>query len=149
MAGADCTIVGNWSRLASKEQELPILRDRYHEAVERGARLFDEGAFFEAHEAWEARWLRETDETRRRLLQGLIQVAAGFHKLLMIGSPDAALRLLTKGLAKLDACPASFAGVEIAPFRDGARACASALAAGNFDRVAIPKLGVTKAGSSS
>ena len=106
----------------------------------RGARLFDEGAFFEAHEAWEEQWRVETDETRRRLLQGLIQVAAGFHKLLVMGSAEGAQRLLARGLAKLDATPASMAGKEIVAFRAAVHECARALAAGRLDRTAIPKM---------
>jgi hypothetical protein len=60
----------------------------------RGTRLFDAGKFFEAHEVWEERWRVATDQVERDLLQGLIQVAAAFHKLLVMKSTDAALRLL-------------------------------------------------------
>jgi uncharacterized protein len=107
----------------------------------RGARLFDEGAFFEAHEVWEDLWRAETDAARRSWLQGLIQVAAAFHKLLVVGSAEAALRLFAKGLAKLEAHPANVVGLEMAAFYDGVRACAGDLAAGCFDRAAIPKIG--------
>jgi predicted metal-dependent hydrolase len=124
-----------------------VVHDPSDQSLELGARLFDEGAFFEAHEAWEERWLAETDQTRRRLLQGLIQIAAAFHKLLVMGSADAASRLLAKGLAKLDACPAHIEGAEIAAFREGTRACATALAEGRFDRSAIPRLGKPNVGS--
>jgi predicted metal-dependent hydrolase len=113
------------------------------DALVRGARLFDEGAFFAAHEAWEKPWLDETDEKVRRLLQGLIQVAAAFHKLFVTGSVEPAQRLLAKGLAKLDACPASLIGVDVAAFRDAAREWASQLAAGRIDRAAIPKMRMT------
>jgi predicted metal-dependent hydrolase len=106
----------------------------------RGALLFDSGAFFEAHEAWEMGWLVETDPTQRRFLQGLIQVAAGFHKLLATGSVDSASRLIAKGMAKLDACPARVGCTDVATFRDGVRAWAHDLATGRFDRAAIPKV---------
>lgn len=105
-----------------------------------GALLFDEGRFFEAHEAWEEHWLAETEETKRRFLQGLIQVAAGFHKLVVQDQPDSAERLLAKGLAKLDACSEPIDGVDLARFRDAVRSCASELSAGRFDRSRIPKL---------
>lgn len=110
------------------------------ESLIAGARLFDAGQFFEAHEAWEQHWLVETDETRRRVLQGLIQVAAAFHKLLIQNQPESAERLFAKGLAKLDACPGPIDGPDLALFRDGVRACASELAAGRFDRSMVPKL---------
>jgi hypothetical protein len=106
----------------------------------RGARLFDAGAYFEAHEAWEERWLVETNETQRRLLQGLIQIAAAFHKLIVMGSADSASRLLAKGLAKLDSSPANIGGMSVCVFRDAVRVFARDLAAGRFDRSAVPKI---------
>ena len=109
------------------------------DAFARGARLFDAGAFFDAHEAWEERWLVETDETNRRALQGLIQIAAAFHKLVVVGSADSAARLLAKGLAKIDESPEGVGGISVA-FREGVRACARDLAAGGFTRAAIPQL---------
>jgi hypothetical protein len=70
------------------------------------------------HEAWEERWLVETNDARRRLLQGLIQIAVAFHKLIVMGAADSASRLLAKGLAKLDAPPAKIAGMSVCAFRD-------------------------------
>jgi predicted metal-dependent hydrolase len=109
------------------------------DAFARGARLFDAGAFFDAHEAWEERWLVETDERTRRVLQGLIQIAAAFHKLIVIGSADSAARLLAKGLAKIDESPDALAWMSVA-FRKGIHACARDLAAGRFTASAIPHL---------
>jgi predicted metal-dependent hydrolase len=106
----------------------------------RGARLFDAGAFFDAHEAWEERWLVETNETQRRLLQGLIQIAAAFHKLVVMGAADSASRLFARGLAKLDASAAKIAGMSVSAFRDAVRGFARDLAAGRFDRSAVPKI---------
>jgi predicted metal-dependent hydrolase len=109
------------------------------ELVCDGARLFDEGRFFEAHEAWEAHWLVEKDEARRLLLQGLIQIAAAFHKLLDNEAPEPAARLYAKGLAKLDRCPAELGGADLPRFTSAVRACAAALAAGRFDRAMTPR----------
>jgi predicted metal-dependent hydrolase len=112
----------------------------FRESLRGGAHLFHRGAFFEAHEEWEQRWRGETDPTRRKLLQGLIQIAAALHKLLVQRSPEAAFRLFTRGLAKLDDCPANVAGVDVGSFREGARACANALAEGRFLPAEIPEL---------
>jgi predicted metal-dependent hydrolase len=111
----------------------------FEELVRAGAKLFDDGRYFEAHEAWEEHWLVEKDETRRLLLQGLIQIAAALHKLVDKDAPEPAARLFAKGLAKLDAAPADVEGADLAAFREGVRACAQALAEGCFDRAAIPK----------
>ncbi len=111
------------------------------ETFERAARLFDAGRFFEAHEAWEERWRVATEKAERDFLQGLIQVAAAFHKLLEMKSADAASRLLAKGLTKLDACPLHPPEMDLSAFREGLRACASDLAAGRFVRATIPAIG--------
>jgi hypothetical protein len=107
------------------------------EALAAGARLFDAGAFWEAHEAWEERWRIESGDAERSLLQGLIQVAASLHKLLVMGDPAAASRILARGLAKLDALPAS---PELAAAREALRACAAGIEAGQLGRERIPKL---------
>jgi Domain of unknown function (DUF309) len=126
---------------------LPTNADAMHDALVRGSTLFDAGAFFEAHEAWEEQWRVEIDETRRRFLQGLIQVAAAYHKLFVAHSVDAASRLLMKGLTKLDACPAlvSTAGIEV--FVEAVHVNARDLATGHVDRAAVPKLGARTARS--
>jgi Domain of unknown function (DUF309) len=108
---------------------------------ESGARLFDAGLFFEAHEAWEERWRVTEDKAERAFLQGLIQIAAAFHKLLMMKSPEAASRLLAKGLAKLDACSTSPPKMDLAAFRQALRTCECDLAAGQFVRATIPSIG--------
>lgn len=111
-----------------------------HEAFLRGARLFDRGAFFEAHEAWEERWRTETDTSSRRFFQAFIQVAAAFHKLIVMRAPASALRLLARGLAKLDACP-NVSAFGIVGFCAALRVCEQAIAQGTFDPSMIPTLG--------
>jgi predicted metal-dependent hydrolase len=108
----------------------------------RGARLFDAGEFFEAHEVWEAHWRGATDNVERDFFQGLIQVAAAFHKLLVMKSADASSRILAKGLARLDGCPAQIHGMDLAAFRERLRACASDVASGRLTRAQIPTMGV-------
>jgi predicted metal-dependent hydrolase len=114
--------------------------DAFDDALLRGARLFDTQAFFAAHEAWEQRWLGETREEPRRLIQGLIQIAAGFHKRLSRNAVGSASRLLTRGLAKLDGCPTLVRALGLGPFADEVRACASAPALASLDPARIPTL---------
>ena len=110
----------------------------------RGARLHEEGAYWQAHEAWEGLWREERGENTRLLLQGLIQVTAAFHKLCAQGDGDAALRLLDRGLEKLDRLPDAQDGVEVRAFRNGTRTCRDALAVdrASFDRSMIPRVTV-------
>jgi hypothetical protein len=90
-------------------------------ALERGRLLFNAGRYFEAHDAWEEAWLRE-DEAARRLLQGLIQIAAALLKASRGERPRGCLLLLDWGLAKLDGIADSSAGLALAPFRVRLRA---------------------------
>jgi Domain of unknown function (DUF309) len=110
------------------------------DAVLGGAALFDAGAYFEAHEVWEGRWREEKDALHKQLLHGLVQTAAAFHKLLVMQSPEAATRLLARGLSKLDACPESLAGLDLASLRDRLRAVTRGVAAGDLDAASVPRI---------
>jgi len=97
------------------------LRAETRAALEQGRRLFNAGHFFEAHEVWEAAWLREEAEIRT-LLQGLIQVAAAFHQALDRRNASGCARLLAAGGIRLDALPDRFGGLALAAFRDAVAA---------------------------
>ena len=75
------------------------------EALIAGARLFDDGRYWDAHEAWEERWRVETDERERKFVQALIQIAAALHKRHVTKDEAATARLFAKALAKLEAGP--------------------------------------------
>ncbi|MDQ6771369.1 MAG: DUF309 domain-containing protein [Candidatus Dormibacteraeota bacterium] len=45
--------------------------------LERGIELFDQGLYWEAHEAWEEAWTPDRHGSDRGFYKGLIQVAAG------------------------------------------------------------------------
>jgi hypothetical protein len=118
-------------------EDAPGVPASAREAFAIGARLFDDGAFWAAHEAWEVRWRVEPDEAERRMLQGLIQIAAAFHQLRVMNAPEAAGRLIGRGLAKLESWPEGF---ELATFRVGVEACARALTEGRAVDVVVPLL---------
>ncbi len=80
-----------------------------------GLRCFRSGAFFEAHEHWETVWLA-AQEPEKTFLQGLIQIAAGFHHY-QRGNCAGTISLLRSALRRLDRYPESFAGLEVAPLR--------------------------------
>ncbi len=85
------------------------------ECLRRGAALFDAARFWDAHEAWEEAWLEEEGEVRL-FLQGLIQVAAGYHKATVQMQPNGCVKLLHSGLEKLRPLPPEFLGVQLAAF---------------------------------
>lgn len=116
-------------------------------ALAAGAARFDAGRFFDAHEVWEDAWRVERGAPRL-LLQGLIQIAAGFHKGLVQGRPAGMARLLASGLAKLEAAGAG--ADRLAAFRaevEGWRRAALAWAAGAARPArAVPPLGPVRWG---
>lgn len=70
-------------------------------ALDRADVLGAAGRFFDAHEELEARWMTAAGD-EKILLQGLIQVAAGLHRLkLDPRKTDGARYLLDRGLRKL------------------------------------------------
>jgi uncharacterized protein len=93
------------------------LREETRAALGEGRRLFNTGRFFEAHEVWEAAWLREEAEIRT-LLQGLIQVAAAFHQALDRRNASGCARLLAAGGTRLEALPGSCAGLALPTLRE-------------------------------
>lgn len=109
------------------------------ESLDRGVGLFDAGEFFAAHEAWEDGWKATEEPETRLLLQGLIQVAAGFYKIVVQGKPDSAQRLLARGLEKLEQVSAP-PGLDLARIREAGRACVVALGRGEFSRAMIPRI---------
>jgi len=90
-------------------------------ALAEGRRLFNAGRFFEAHEVWEAAWLREEGEMRR-LLQGLIQIAAGYHHAFDRHQAPGCVRLLRAGWERLRPLDAAAAGLALETFRDAVAA---------------------------
>lgn len=117
-------------------------------ALREGIARFNRGQFWEAHEAWEEAWQKESG-TARIFLQGLIQLAAACHKGLCMGSPRGMAMLFERAgekLARVAAEGSSFAGMELEPLLAAARAGEKLAmqwergAIGQFDRRAIPVL---------
>ncbi|MDQ6691568.1 MAG: DUF309 domain-containing protein [Candidatus Dormibacteraeota bacterium] len=46
-------------------------------SLERGIRLFNQGRYWDAHEAWEEAWTLDRTGPDRAFYKGLIQIAAG------------------------------------------------------------------------
>ena len=85
------------------------------EALARGAELFNQGQYWEAHEAWEELWLELEDEPKL-FVQGLIQAAAAGHKAFVQLQPRGCVKLLGTALEKLSRSPQDFLGVETRDF---------------------------------
>jgi predicted metal-dependent hydrolase len=47
--------------------------------IEEGMNFFNEGRYFEAHEAWEKLWRNAPESPERHFIQGMIKIAAALH----------------------------------------------------------------------
>nr|WP_228530997.1 MULTISPECIES: DUF309 domain-containing protein [Myxococcaceae] len=83
--------------------------------MQEGVRLFNAGAHWEAHEAWEGAW-REAGGERRALLHGLILAAAGWVQRGR-GREAGAHTLFGRALQRLKGLPADCGGLDVAALR--------------------------------
>lgn len=91
-----------------------------HPLAIEGIRLFDEGHYFEAHEALEAAWRDERGEIRH-LYRGILQVAVGYYHIKR-GNYTGARKLFVRCRQWLDPFPAACRGIDVAQLRQDALA---------------------------
>ena len=82
---------------------------------EQGIDLFNQGRFFECHEAWEEIWKRSDGELKL-FYQGLIQAAVAILHA-QGGNLDGARSLYQKASAKLDSIPHEHMGLAVGELR--------------------------------
>jgi predicted metal-dependent hydrolase len=80
----------------------------------KGIAEFNRGHFFEAHEVWEELWGEAVGE-EKRFYQGLVQVAAGYHKL-SLDQRNGARKLLERGWQTLKTFPPHYAEIHLSSF---------------------------------
>jgi len=68
--------------------------------IDEGIKLFNEGAYFEAHDFFEDLWM-EAVEDERDFYQGMVQVSVGSYHLIC-GNYTGALSQYRKGIEKLE-----------------------------------------------
>jgi predicted metal-dependent hydrolase len=93
--------IPRFERVTKKMPNLLSIPIELERDLRIGEALFNEGLFFDCHEYLEGAWNRSAGE-EKIMLQGIIQAAAGFHKL-ELGSPDGCFELLGKSVEKLSA----------------------------------------------
>jgi predicted metal-dependent hydrolase len=109
------------------------------EIFRRGFEDFNAGRFFAAHETWEEIWLHSA-EPEKTLLQGLIQIAAGFHHISK-DNLEGGCALLTAGIVKLGRSPARYRGTRVRDLKEAARFWVVELQEGRIPaRESMPRL---------
>lgn len=85
--------------------------DSYWHLFRQAVLQFNSHDFFSAHDSFEELWLEESG-SKRKFLQGLIQISAGYFHLVS-GNKSGALSLLTKGMQKIVDFSPDFEGVNV------------------------------------
>lgn len=80
-----------------------------------GLELFNQGAYFEAHEALETAWREESGPTRD-LYRGILQVAVAYHHILR-GNYPGAIKLFQRCRQWLAPFPNTCNGINLLQFR--------------------------------
>ncbi len=98
---------------------LQISPDEDHESlpshVIEGLRLFNQGKYFEAHEAFEIAW-REESRPIRAVYQGLLQAAVTYLHL-QRGNYRGACKVYERAMKRLEGWPAIWKGIDLATLR--------------------------------
>ena len=97
------------------------------EAHATAIRLFDDGNYFGAHEAWETCWMRSRGTGDEEFFKGLAQLGAGYTHW-MRGNPQGAAALLGRALERIGRSGSPHRGIDIAAFMgtvEGLRATAA------------------------
>ncbi len=84
-------------------------------AFREGLALFNQGRFFDCHEAWEVVW-KQAEGAERLLVQGLIQAAVALLHVER-GNLRGARSVYAKACAKLDPLPSNLMGLALEDFR--------------------------------
>jgi predicted metal-dependent hydrolase len=87
-------------------------------AVDHGVRLFNDGAYHEAHDCFEAEWYNYgAGTTESAFLHGMVQVAAGVHKHVDYEDDDGLRSLFETALQYLHGVPSDFYGLDVRSIR--------------------------------
>ncbi len=84
-------------------------------AFREGLALFNQGRFFDCHEAWEVVW-KQTEGAERLFVQGLIQAAVALLHVER-GNLRGARSVYARACAKLDSLPPDLMGLALEDFR--------------------------------
>jgi predicted metal-dependent hydrolase len=107
--------------------------------LRRGIELFNEGEFWEAHEAWEGAWMPHRAEPGSDFFKGLIQVAAGWHHYRRHNRNGALIKWGTGAGYLRGHLPVAH-GVELAPLVEHTDAARARLEATDWVELEPPRL---------
>lgn len=124
---------------AEAELHPTLTPKRRRQLLEEGIALFNRGAYFDCHEAFEEIW-RSTSPEPKDLFQGLIQVAVGLYHHLERQRPDVARRVMAKGRRRLVPLAPTCQGLDLAALLTAVERWEAWLALGRGEPPPLPRL---------
>jgi predicted metal-dependent hydrolase len=112
------------------------------EVLRRGAALYDDGMYWEAHEVWEEVWRRRKGQPDRDFLKGMIQGAAGMWHLSQ-GNYKGALSVLGRAIDYLEPYLPEREGIDVQGYRQALRLARSE-SARSLETGEVPDMGTYK-----
>jgi hypothetical protein len=115
------------------------------EVLRRGADLFDNGSFWEAHEVWEEVWRRRAGQDDRDFLKGIIQGAAGMWHATQ-GNYKGAVSVIGRAVEYLAPYRPAREGIDVSALadalQDAIEACEAAMTTGEPPTLPTIRLGL-------
>jgi len=93
--------------------------------LREGIRLFNEGRYFESHEAWEDFYQR-AEEAHKPFIEALIQMAAAFRMRRDFGEVKGPVRAARQALIRLENYRPVYLGVKVTPLMQAVQQWAEA-----------------------
>jgi uncharacterized protein len=105
-----------------------------------GIRLFNEGRFFESHEAWEAVYA-EAEDQHKAFIEGLVQLAAAFRIVADFGETKGPVRMIYQALIRFENYQPVYLQIRVKELSDAMEAWARGIEKGTGEfPSAIPKI---------
>jgi uncharacterized protein len=117
-------------------------------SLERGIELFNQGRYWDAHEAWEEAWMPDRKGADAGFLKGLIQVAAGCYHYRR-HNRRGAVNKWRSGAGYLRAYPAGHRGLAVGALVAAADALLAAMEAEEWPELELPRVEPAEAGGQS
>jgi uncharacterized protein len=118
---------------------LKIRGARVDARLREGIRLFNDGRYFESHEAWED-YYRYAEETHKPFIEALIQMAAAFRMRCDFGEVKGPVRAARQALIRLENYQPVYLGVKVATLIAAVEKWAEAIEKDDRAQAAMPKI---------
>ena len=113
--------------------------------LREGIRLFNDGRYFESHEAWED-FYRRAEDVDKPFIEALIQMAAAFRMRCDFGEVKGPARAARQALIRLENYQPAYLGVKVAMLIAAVEKWAAAIEKDDRAEAAPPKISMQRFG---